>query len=262
MSLQKREKIKSVIQHWPEGMVVTYDWLKQYHISRQLVHRYINSGWISSIASGAFVKFNDKPSLSGVVYALQTQHHLPIHIGGLTALNFEGYTHYIRFNENVFIYGAEKVKLPRWIEKVSLQEGKLIYRSTNLFGGSDLGLNLMSHPPFKILCSSPERAILEVLAFVPQQHAYEEAAHIMENMMTLRPTLINELLSLCHSIKVKRLFLHLAEQCHAPWLEHLTFSSFDLGHGIRVIDQGKRFDKKYELYVPENPLNEGVNDDE
>lgn len=262
MSLQKRDKIKNVLHDWPEGMVATYDWLERYHISRQLIDRYINSGWIKSIASGAFIKFSDKPSWQGVVYALQEHNHLPIHVGGLSALHLGGYAHYPRFQETLFLYGPPNIRLPSWVKKISLEENTLTYGTTNLFGNSIMGLDVISYSPFKIICSSPERAMLEVLAFIPQHHSYEESAHLMENLMTLRPMVINDLLLICQSIKAKRLFLHLAEQCHVPWFAYLNLTNLNLGKGIRVIEHGRYFDKKYGLYVPNNPLNEGINEDE
>lgn len=262
MSLHKRNKIKSILHDWPDGMVATYDWLARYHISRQLINRYIHNKWIKSITAGAFVKFSDKPVWTGIIYALQEHNHLPIHVGGLSALHLGGYAHYPRFHENLFLYGTVNVKLPTWVKKISLDETNFKYRATGVFGDSAVGLHRSLQQSFQIICSTPERAILEVLAFVPNQHSYEEAAHLMENLMTLRPPLINDLLSICHSIKAKRLFLHLAEQCHAPWLSHLNLEDINLGSGIRVIANGHRFDKKYQLYIPDNPLNEGVNEDE
>jgi hypothetical protein len=40
----------------------------------------------------------------------------------------------------------------------------------------------------------------------------------MEGLNTLRPDLVQELLEKCSSVKVKRLFMHLAEQFQHPWL--------------------------------------------
>ena len=82
-----------------------------------------------------------------------------------------------------------------------------------------------------ILISSPERAVLELLNNLPDKISFDEANKIMEGLYNLRPDLQRELLEKCTSIKVKRLFLYLAEKADLPWLE-------DLEPGKRVLPPG------------------------
>jgi hypothetical protein len=54
----------------------------------------------------------------------------------------------------------------------------------------------------------------------------------------------------CNSIKVKRLFLYLAEGHGHPWFERLDLNALDLGKGNRSIVVGGRLDPKYQITVP------------
>lgn len=47
MGLQNDKKLMSLVGNWPNGMVATSTWLKELGISRQLVQKYKQSGWIS-----------------------------------------------------------------------------------------------------------------------------------------------------------------------------------------------------------------------
>ena len=64
--------------------------------------------------------------------------------------------------------------------------------------------------------------------------------------------LVQSLLVACNSIKVRRLFLYLAEQHQHPWFERLDLSAIDLGVGNRSIVSGGRLDSKYQITVPAN----------
>jgi len=102
---------------------------------------------------------------------------------------------------------------------------------------------------YSIIVSSPERAIMEALYFVPQKETFEEARLLMEGLVTLRPKLAQELLEKINSIKVKRLFMYLAEECNLPWVSKINLSGVNLGSGKRIIVKGGTFDKKYKITV-------------
>ena len=91
---------------------------------------------------------------------------------------------------------------------------------------------------------------MEVLYGVPQVDSYEEARLLMEGLTTLRPRLVQALLETCASVKVKRLFMFLAEDCKHPWAGKVDLSKVDLGKGKRALVKGGRFDAKYQITVP------------
>ena len=85
---------------------------------------------------------------------------------------------------------------------------------------------------------------------VPVKQSFDEALKIMESLTTLRPDVVQDLLLHCNSVKVKRLFLYLAEYCRHHWFSRLNFDGINLGSGNREIYAGGQLDKKYKITVP------------
>jgi hypothetical protein len=256
MTSELRGKLKKILQDWKPGMVATYSWLEPRGISHQLVEYYVKSGWFMKLGAGAFTRVGDQPTWSGGVYVLQKHLNLPVHIGGRTSIELRGYGHYIRTEQRIHLYGAPHLKLPTWFKELDLF--KTIYTTTKLFNHSEEGISPLNVDGFDLACSSLERALLEILSHVPQLYGYAEAAHLMEGMNALRPKMVQALLVQCRSIKAKRLFLHLATECHHLWVNQLDVTKISLGNGIRQLPGGHHFDKKYLIYVPDRELNEGL----
>ncbi|MGH7808572.1 MAG: type IV toxin-antitoxin system AbiEi family antitoxin domain-containing protein, partial [Thermodesulfobacteriota bacterium] len=91
---------------------------------------------------------------------------------------------------------------------------------------------------------------LEMLYYVPSKQGYDEASKIMESLLSLRPEIVQELVERCNSVKVKRLFLYIAEKHKLPWFSKLNLDRVDLGSGKRVIVENGVLDKKYKITVP------------
>jgi len=53
---------------------------------------------------------------------------------------------------------------------------------------------------------------MEMLYLVPQKQTLNESSLIMENLVSLRPKIVQALLENCNSIKVKRLFMLLKKR--------------------------------------------------
>jgi hypothetical protein len=100
--------------------------------------------------------------------------------------------------------------------------------------------------------------ILEYLDELPKSSSYAEAKEIMENMISLSPSMVQNLLESCTSLKVKRLFLHLGEKINHPWFKKLNLDVIDLGSGKRVIFENGVLDKKYNITVPKDESYEEV----
>ncbi|MEI7748732.1 MAG: type IV toxin-antitoxin system AbiEi family antitoxin domain-containing protein, partial [Chlorobiaceae bacterium] len=78
-----------------------------------------------------------------------------------------------------------------------------------------------------------------------------ECYQIMEGLTTLRPQIVKDLLEQCRSIKVKRLFLYMAEKAGHEWYNRLDYAKLDLGKGARSIVKGGVYVEKYALNLPE-----------
>jgi len=108
----------------------------------------------------------------------------------------------------------------------------------------------VDHNGARLLISGPERAFMECLHLFPEQFSLLDSYYVMEMMTTLRPTFVQRLLEKCTSIKVKRLFLYMAEKAGHSWFLALDLSKVDLGKGIRNISATGRFDNKYQIIIP------------
>jgi Transcriptional regulator, AbiEi antitoxin, Type IV TA system/Transcriptional regulator, AbiEi antitoxin N-terminal domain len=253
MSILNSTKLNNLLVNWRSGAVYTSTWLSSQGFSPSAIAGYCQSNWLRSIGRGAFVKVGDTYDWSGGLWAVQQQLGLAIHPGARTALELAGYGHFLPLErQSLMLFGTTGVKLPQWL-KQQAQVWQIKYVTTNLFAQSPLlGLTERRFRDLAINISTPERASLEMLYLVPHTQSVEEAWLLMEGLVTLRPRLVQSLLAACNSIKVRRLFLYLAEQHQHPWFERLDLSAIDLGVGNRSIVSGGRLDPKYQITVPAN----------
>ena len=250
MNIQRKQIINQLLKSWPKGTVAVSLWLRSQGVSRQLAKVYQKSSWITPIGQGAFIRLDDKVDWAGGVYALQGQLNLPVHVGGRTALYLQGIVHFVPMGKDhpVFLFGNERF-LPLWFREHHWnQPVKYIY--TNSFSYKKNAFTNKEMGAYAITLASRELAILEVLYLVDKEESFENAVRLMEGLNTLRPALVQELLEQCSSIKVKRLFMHLAEHFNHPWVKHLKVAKLDFGKGKRVIAQGGQFNNKYQISVP------------
>lgn len=91
---------------------------------------------------------------------------------------------------------------------------------------------------------------MEMLYYVPARQGFNEAERIMESLLTLRAPLVQQLLEACTSVKVKRLFLYMAESGSLPCFEEIDSNRVNLGKGDRTVIKGGRLDPKYHITVP------------
>jgi hypothetical protein len=230
MTTKNRTKINQLIRNWPKGAVYAALYLKKLGVNYDLLRFYKNSQWLEAVGNGAYKLYGDKIEWFGGIYALQNQLDLNIHAGGKTALQLKGYSHYVAYKTpKIFIYGYRGTKLPQWF-KSNNWETEIRYTITNLFPAS-MPETLSTYPfrDFEILISAPERAAMEMLYHVPNEQGFDEAQKIMESLFTLRPAIVQKLLENCNSIKVKRLFMYIAEKNSLPWIEELNLSKINFG---------------------------------
>ena len=254
MSSETGSKINKLLKIWPSGTVAVLPWLGKQGVYQQLVHEYEKTSWLRRIGRGAYAKADDKVEWTGGLYAMQEQMGLPVHAGGKTALQMQGYAHFLPPGKGatVFLFGLPDVKLPTWFKQYRW-DVRVRYTTTNLFASMEnRGLTKKEIGFYAVSVSAPERAIMEVLYGVPKEESYEEAMLLMEGLTMLRPVLVQTLLEHCASVKVKRLFMVLAESCRHSWVKKLDLSKVDFGKGKRMLVKGGQFDPRYNICVPKH----------
>jgi|APFre7841882654_1041346.scaffolds.fasta_scaffold60000_2 hypothetical protein len=250
MSIKKGTKLQKIMQ-LPKGLVLTASYLNRQGIDGQLLARYKKSQWLDSIAEGAYVLYGDKVDWQGALYAMQRHLKLPVHCGARTALELQGYSHYVASKiREVFLFGPTGQKLPLWFGKYNWNVS-FTYKMTSLLPDS-LSAGYVNFPwgDLSIRISSPERAVMEMLYHVPAKQGFDEAARIMESLLSLRLELVQKLLESCASIKVKRLFLYMAQAANLPFVAKLNLKKVNLGKGDRTVVRGGRLDPQYRITVP------------
>ena len=249
MSTNNEIKLKKLLDLHVPGTVILASWLDENGFSHDLQQRYRKSGWLESVGVGAFKRPNESIDWQGVIFSLQKQGKLSIHIGGLTALSLLGYSHYLRTgSETVYVFSDLKTKLPAWFKKYPFKE-KVNHIRTS-FLPSNLGIQQNDVIQFQLIISTAERAILECLYLCPEKLDILEVYQIMTGLVNLRPELIHKLLEECNSIKVKRLFLYMLKKSNHQWGKFLTLTDIYLGTGDREIVKNGQYDADFRIMIP------------
>lgn len=195
------------------------------------------------------IRTGEEIGYEGALYTLQKQAGLNIHLGGRTALSLLGRGHYLDFNmKNIFLFSANGGKLPTWF--LNYDWGYKVAQINTSFLPADIGLSPIAHKTFSIKISNPERAILECLYLTPKTHSFIECYELMEGLNNLRPDQVQILLEHCKSIKVKRLFLYMAEKADHDWFSYIETKKIDLGSGKRALLKDGIYIPKYNITVP------------
>lgn len=251
MSMLKGTKINHLIQTWPEGTVKTSTELADLGVSNSLAQRYIKEGWLVSVGRGAYAKAHGQVSKLGALHGMQFERPQLVHAGGRTALELLGYSHYATMDDRgFFLFGAPKYKLPDWFKK-RFQNAYIVFSASSFLPYS-LANSFTQYDAdaFAVTISAPERAVLELLYYVPAKVGFDEALQLVGGMGTLRPAVMQELLEQCTNIKVKRLFLYMVRESGHWWYEELKKKVFALGSGKRVVAKGGKLDKEFQITVP------------
>ncbi len=227
--------------------LLTATYLESLGISKQLRYKYVQSGWLESLASGVFTAPGRIPSWQDVVQALQEQLHLPIHVGAKTVFQLQNKRHYLG-HDKLYLFASPGVRLPAWVQAVTgSQDQKLVFYANKLMDDNKLGLSQQDG----MIVSSLERAAFEQLSLIGRTESFDESYKLFETLTALRPDLVQALLEHCTSVKVKRLFLLFAERLGYGWFEKLKTAHLDLGKGARQLAKGGHYEAKYQLVVPE-----------
>lgn len=257
----------------PDGFLVDAKWFGAHGYSRQLLHHYVTHGWLVRVAQGLYRRpigpseTADRPGWLLQVASAQWMGY-QIHVGATTALELQGYVHYVPLggSESAYLYSASA---PSWMKRLDV-DSELRMRSLKLFNGGLLGLDSIDlGGPVRaaaagrwsprLTLSTLERAVLEALDELPEHEGFGALDAVFGSLTGLRPRLLTELLKACRSVKVKRLFFVMADRHEHAWRKYLDVADFDLGSGDRQLVKGGRMHPTYRITVPADlaPLREG-----
>ncbi len=276
MGTQNKEKLNWLQRSLPEGLVADAAWFERHGYSGALRNKYVAHGWLDRVARGVYRRpppqlphdgAEKGVSWESVVISLQTLLNAKFVVGGRTALELQGFAHYLSSapQREVHLYGTDK--RPAWVLKLNLGSRFILHNAQRLFPndvvmdvdneGNDVRVRSSyvrqrwGNWDWPLVVSSSERAILELLDEVPERETFHQADMLFEGLRTLSPRKLQPLLQACRSVKVKRLFLWFAERHRPPWLNALDRGGIDLGKGKRMLVKGGKLDPKFNITVPE-----------
>jgi len=254
------ERRKLLEQIMPETMIVTRNWLvNKAFLDKHAIDNLVKSEQLKLLWPGLYTRGKSQLSWQSMVYTLQAVMKTDFVVGGLSALELKGYSHYIPIskNETVHLYGNDK--LPGWVNKLTEKVAFKRHTRNKLFSGMEKEISekytttvtwKLELDELRISC--PERACLEMLNEVPGKISIEHAEQLIQGMTTLSPRTLQNLLEACTNVKVKRLFLWFASRHNYIWFSKLNMDKIDLGSGNRVIVKGGKLDKTYQITVPKD----------
>lgn len=70
-----------------------------------------------------------------------------------------------------------------------------------------------------LVIASPERALLEALAELPNHESFDNLNKLVESLSTLSPKRMLALLQVCRSVKTERLFFFFADRHSSAWIK-------------------------------------------
>lgn len=242
-------KINIIRQQTPADGILLTPWLEKSGLKRSEISDYIQSGWLRRIVTGVYTFVGDNPTFYGILASYQRQGNLTYHIGAASALELRGFSHYVAMGKpTVVIFSPIRPRLPKWLYSADL-DMRIIEVSTKIFGA--VGIEQMEYNGKQLTVATPERAIMECLLLSPSHFHLMDIYYLMEMLTSLRSGLVQKLLENCTSVKVKRMFLYMAEKAGHRWFAKLDFSKITLGSGTRSYAKGGVKIAKYNIIIPE-----------
>ena len=248
MNIEKRTKLNQLLQNWQTGGLLFSSWLIKNGYSDQLMQQYRKSGWLSFLSKGVMYRTGDKLSFYSALSNYNSQLDKGFYVGAHSALELSGFNHYVPMGKPVLMIGHLKEdKVPSWMVNTDF-EYEIKFFSTKIFKTSQL--DMFKRGDYDVLASVPEQAFLECLLLAPNQYAYMDLFYIMEQLTTMRAEVVQLLLENTDNLKVKRLFLYMAQKAGHEWFGKLDRSRIDLGIGKRQLVEKGVYLPEYMITIP------------
>jgi hypothetical protein len=227
--------LQRLMEEAPRGQPLDAEMLRDMGISPSQASYMVSSGWMVRLSKGAYLLTGDSPSSDGVIAYLSRR--IPgLHVGGKTALDWQGVRHNLRFRERVVLWGRAPYEMASWVESTMLYT----YQTTQLFDDGlpeGAGLEPLPNGNRSVLVSVPERALLELASDIGKRgqkgQSLEEAVNLVSSLRTLRPNVLDTFLSHCSRVKVAKLARDLGAASGYSWASNLQKHVDRLGAGKR-----------------------------
>jgi hypothetical protein len=260
-----KRKLNQLAHLLPEGLIADAAWLSSQGYSTSLRTQYVAAGWLSQPSRRVYRRGRGQLTWQQAIVSLQTVLGQRLVVGGRTALELQGYAHFLpQGTQEICLYGPKRP--PAWLQQLPVSEifsyrnsepllplrdfpHSLERRASETYP-DDLTTQPYGHWNWPLTVSRPERALLEVLDELPARESFAQVDALVDGLGNLRPKLMATLLAKCRSIKVKRLFFFFADRHRHRWLARIDREAVDLGKGKRLLVRGGQLDPTYQITVP------------
>ncbi|MFT4071917.1 MAG: type IV toxin-antitoxin system AbiEi family antitoxin domain-containing protein [Dysgonamonadaceae bacterium] len=248
MGIEQGNKLNQLLKNGQPGGLFFSSWLNKNGYSNQLIHKYRQSGWFSMLSKGVLYRTGDTLSAYAALSGLKTQLNKSFYVGAHSALELFGFNHYVPMGKPILMVGHSKQdKVPKWMTETDF-EFEIRFFMTETF--SNPQLTVIKKGNSELLTSVPEQAFLECLLLAPNQYTYMDLFYIMEQLTALRPEVVQLLLENTNNLKIKRLFLYMAEKAGHLWFGKLDRNKIELGVGKRQLADKGVYVSEYMITIP------------
>ncbi|MGYP000035436735 len=204
------------------------------------------------LSKGVMYRTGDSLSAYAALSCYNRQLGKTFRVAAHSALELFGFNHYVPMGKPLLMVAHGKQRVPEWIRH-DVFDRVIKPFSTDTF--SEPQTATIVKYEVDLLVSTPEQAFLECLLLAPQQYSYMDLFYMMEQLTTLRPEMLQQLLETTKNLKVKRMFLYMAEKAGHYWFEALDTSKIGLGTSKLQLSKNGIYISKYKITVPKE-LNE------
>lgn len=247
MSVVTTSKLNQLLSKCVPGGLLFAGWLREEGYSSQLLKRYRDSGWLSTVSRGVMYRHNDNLSAMAAVSCYIHQTGKQARVGAHSALELLGFNHYVPMGKPRLMVAFGSGASEEWVKSdkfdmtiVPFHTGIFLNPATQSYDFNGYSLTI----------SSPEQAFLECLYLVPEHYNYMDLYYIMEQLTALDPEKVQEALRNTSSQRIKRMFLYMAEKAGHYWFEMLDMEALGLTSSkLQLVDNGV-YIPKYRITVP------------
>ena len=247
MGLEYKNKINRLLMSGIKNGLFFSGWLKKNGYSDQLVRKYRQSGWLTSLGKGVMFRTGDTLSAYAALFCYNEQLNKELRVAAHSALEFFGFNHYVPMGKPVLMVAHLEQGIPEWMVS-DVFDRTITPFSTKMF--TDIQTSKVLVEGLNLLVSSPEQAFMECLLLAPIQYNYMDLYYIMEQLTSLRANIVQVLLETVKNIRVKRMFLYMAEKSGHYWFDMLDLSKIDIGTSKLQLVQDGTYISKYKITVP------------
>lgn len=247
MGIESVNKIDSLLRMGTKNGLYFSEWLKKNGYSDQLVSKYRQSGWLTSLAKGVMYRTGDELSAYAALACYDNQLNKKLRIAAHSALEIYGFNHYVPMGKPILMVAYSKQSIPDWMGSDFFDRSIKPFE-TNMFVKTYT--NKVSVEGIELLASSPEQAFMECLLLSPERYNYMDLFYIMEQLTSLRAEVVQALLETIKNIRVKRIFLYMAEKAGHYWFDMLDMEKINIGTSkLQLVENGV-YNSKYKITVP------------